>query len=494
MSTLAPQGWEAVIGLEIHVQLATRSKIFSGSATAYGAEPNAQASAVDLGLPGTLPVMNGEAQRMALAFGLAIGAEIAPRSVFARKNYFYPDLPKGYQISQYELPVVGRGVLPVRLADGREIAVPIERAHLEEDAGKSVHDAFHGSTGIDLNRAGTPLIEVVSAPAMHSAAEAVAYMRAVHRLVTWLGICDGNLQEGSFRCDANVSVRPRGETALGTRAEIKNVNSFRFVEKAIAYEIERQIREREAGRAIVQETRLYDETRDATRSMRSKESAHDYRYFPDPDLPPMIIDSALLDAVRASLPELPEPRRRRYLDVLGLPAVDAEALTAERASSDFFEAVLAETGPAQAKLAANWVLGEWATRMHERATAADAGDAAPVDLAASPVAARQLALLIRRVTDGTLSSTAAKAVFGGLWTGEGEVDAIIATRGLAQVNDDGALGAAIDQVLAASPTQVGQFRAGDEKVFGWLVGQVMRAMRGKANPQRLNELLREKLA
>jgi aspartyl-tRNA(Asn)/glutamyl-tRNA(Gln) amidotransferase subunit B len=478
--------WQAVIGLELHVQLATRSKMFSGAATAYGAEPNTQACGIDVALPGTLPVPNAEAIRMAVRFGLAIEAEIAPRSVFERKNYFYPDLPKGYQISQYELPIVARGRLPVPLDDGRELIVPIERAHLEEDAGKSVHDAFHALSGIDLNRAGTPLLEVVSAPAMHSPVEAVAYMKTVHRLVRWLGICDGNLQEGSFRCDANVSVRRVGQQVLGTRTEIKNVNSFRFVEKAIAYEIERQIRTLEGGERVVQETRLYDETRNQTRSMRSKESAHDYRYFPDPDLPPLLLDRTTLERERAALPELPAACRQRYVDQLALSSYDAEQLVADRAIADYFEALLEALGgpaPAQAKLAANWINGELAAALN----------AAQLEIGASRVAAPALAALLRRIGDGTLSGKLAKDVFAAMWAGEGGADAVIAARGLAQVSDDGALIAAIDQVAAAHPGQVAQFRAGDDKVFGWLVGQVMRATRGKANPQRLNQLLRDRL-
>ena len=474
--------WDAVIGLEVHVQLATRSKLFSGASTAYGAEPNTHASAVDVALPGTLPVPNAEAIRMAVRFGLAIGARIARRSVFARKNYFYPDLPKGYQISQYEDPIVADGRLAARLDDGREFLVPIQRAHLEEDAGKSVHDAFHAATGIDLNRAGTPLLEVVTTPAMHSAAEAVAWLRELHRLVRWLGICDGNLQEGSFRCDANVSVRPRGDAALGTRTEIKNVNSFRFVEKAIEYEIERHIREREAGRAIVQETRLYDETQHRTFSMRSKEDAHDYRYFPDPDLPPLAVAEALVEAERAALPELPEARRRRYVEALGLSAHDAAQLTQERAVSDYYEAALARL-PAEPKLVANWVNGELAAALN----------AAQLPVDAARVAAPALAGLLARIKDGTVSGTLAKDVFAAMWAGEGDADAVIAARGLAQVSDEGALVAAIDAVIAANPAQAAQFRAGDEKVFGWFVGQAMKATRGKAHPQRLNELLRQRL-
>ena len=474
--------WQAVIGLEAHVQLSTRSKMFSAASTAYGAEPNTQASYVDAALPGTLPVPNRSAIEMAIRFGLAIDATIAPHSVFARKNYFYPDLPKGYQISQYEEPVVAHGRLAVRLEDGREIVVPIERAHLEEDAGKSIHDAFHSATAIDLNRAGVPLLEVVSAPALHSPAEAVAYLREIHRLVRWLGICDGNMQEGSFRCDANVSVRPAGQATLGTRAEIKNVNSFRFVEKAIAYEIERQVRLLESGGRVVQETRLYDETQHRTRSMRSKEHAHDYRYFPDPDLPPLVIDAETIARARAELPELPAARGARYQSALGLSEYDAHQLTGDRDVSEYFEALLAAL-PGQAKLCANWVLGELAAALHE----------AQRPIAQSPVNAAALAALLARQLDGTLSGKLAKEVFAAMWSGAGSADAVIAARGLAQISDDGALLASIDQVLAGNAAQVAQYRAGDEKVYTWLVGQLMKATRGKANPQRLNELLRLRL-
>jgi aspartyl-tRNA(Asn)/glutamyl-tRNA(Gln) amidotransferase subunit B len=474
--------WEPVIGLEIHVQLATRSKMFSGASTAYGAEPNTQACAVDVALPGTLPVPNREAIRMAVRFGLAVGARIATHSVFARKNYFYPDLPKGYQISQYELPIVAHGALDVALDDGRSIRVPIERAHLEEDAGKSVHDAFHAATALDLNRAGTPLLEVVSAPAMHSPGEAAAYMKAVHRLVRWLGICDGNLQEGSFRCDANVSVRPRGSTVLGTRTEIKNVNSFRFVEKAIEYEIERQIRELENGGRIVQETRLYDETRHQTRPMRDKESAHDYRYFPDPDLPPLQVTEADIATWRRALPELPAVRAARYVAELGLSPYDADLLTAERAVSEYFEDALVAL-PGQAKLIANWINGELSAALN----------AEQVDIGQSRIAPGVLAGLIGRIVDGTITGKIAKDVFFELWEGASSADAVIAARGLRQINDDDALRTAIAQVLAAHPEQAAQFRGGDEKILTWLVGQVMKATRGKANPQRLNELLRQSL-
>ena len=480
-------GWQAVIGLEIHAQLATSSKMFSGASTAYGAEPNTEAALLDAALPGTLPVPNREAVAMAVRFGLATKAEIAPVSLFARKNYFYPDLPKGYQISQFDRPIVGRGELAVRQDDGSVRVVPITRAHLEEDAGKSVHDAFHSATAIDLNRAGVPLLEIVSEPAMHSPAEAVAYMREIHRLVRWLGICDGNLQEGSFRCDANVSVRRAG-APLGTRAEIKNVNSFRFVEKAIAYEIERQIRALEAGEAIVQETRLYDETQNRTRPMRGKESAHDYRYFPDPDLPPLVLGEALLIRERAALPELPQARRERYVETLGLPEYDAEQLTTDRATSDWFEAVFDALSLADrrraAKLAANWTLGEVAAALN--------ASGLPIDRA--PVAPGSLARLVALVESGGISGRSAKDVFAAMWSGEGEPDAIVASRGLGQISDDATLVAAVDAVLARSAPQVDQYRAGDAKVMTWLVGQVMKETRGKANPQRLAELLHDRLS
>ncbi|MCQ4165734.1 Asp-tRNA(Asn)/Glu-tRNA(Gln) amidotransferase subunit GatB [Tahibacter harae] len=479
----AAAGWQAVIGLEIHAQLSTASKLFSGAPTAYGAEPNTQASLVDIALPGTLPVPNRAAIRKAIQFGLAIGAPIAPHSVFARKNYFYPDLPKGYQISQYELPVVGPGKLKVRVDDGRTIEVEIQRAHLEEDAGKSVHDAFHAETGIDLNRAGTPLLEIVSAPVMHSAAEAVAYMRTVHTLVRWLGICDGNMQEGSFRCDCNVSVRRSGTEQLGTRTEIKNVNSFRFVEKAIEYEIERQIRALENGEAIVQETRLYDPTRHQTRSMRSKESADDYRYFPDPDLPPLAIGAAEIERERSALPELPQARRERYIAVLGLPEADADQLCSDRATADYFEAVLAGV-PGQAKLCANWVLGEVAAALNENA----------VEIAAAPVDAAALAQLLSRLREGVISGKIAKDVFAAMWAGEGSADVIIEARGLKQISDTGALATAIDAVLAEYAGQVADYRKGNDKLLQFFVGQVMKRTRGQANPQQLNELLKQKLA
>ncbi len=473
--------WESVIGLEVHVQLATKSKIFSGASTAFGAEPNSQACAVDLGLPGVLPVVNGEAVRMAVKFGLAIGAEIAPYSVFDRKNYFYPDLPKGYQISQFAHPIVGRGELAVAMPDGSERIVGITRAHLEEDAGKSVHDAYAGMTGIDLNRAGTPLLEVVSEPDIRSPEEAAAYFRQMHTLVRYLGICDGNLAEGSMRCDANVSVRRVGDPEFGVRTEIKNINSFRFVERAIAYEIERQIDVLESGGRVVRETRLYDHERDETRSMRTKEESDDYRYFPDPDLLPVHVDAALLDAVRADLPELPAARRHRYVDQLGLSAYDAGWLTQEPETAAYFEAVAEASG--DPKLSANWVMGELSAALNrEERTIAD-----------SPVTPEQLAGLISRLKDDTLSSKTAKTLFEGLWAGEGEVDEIIEAQGLKQVSDTGELRAIVEQVVADNPDQVEQFRAGKDKVLGFFVGQVMKATRGKANPKQVNELLRAAL-
>jgi aspartyl-tRNA(Asn)/glutamyl-tRNA(Gln) amidotransferase subunit B len=473
--------WQAVIGLEIHVQLNTRSKLFSGASTAYGAEPNTQANFVDVALPGTLPVPNIEAIRKAVTFGLAVGADVAPESIFARKNYFYPDSPKGYQISQYERPIVSGGRVLARIDDGREISVQLTRAHLEEDAGKSLHDAFHAVSGIDLNRAGTPLIEVVSEPVMHSSAEAVAYMKAVHRLVRWLDICDGNLQEGSFRCDANVSVHKPG-TPFGTRCEIKNVNSFRFVEKAIDYEIERQIRALENGETIVQETRLYDAAANKTRTMRSKEDAEDYRYFPDPDLPPIRVAPSEFDALRAAMPELPDARRARYIEVLGLTPYDADQLTEDRATSDYFEAVIGAL-PGQAKLAVNWVNGELAAALNE----------AQVEIGVSRIDASALAALLARIHDGTISGKIAKDVFAAMWAGEGSADAIIDAKGLRQISDVGAIAAMLDDVLAQFPEQVAKYRAGDAKLFQFLVGQAMKATKGKANPAQVNELLRERL-
>ncbi|UYO94228.1 Asp-tRNA(Asn)/Glu-tRNA(Gln) amidotransferase subunit GatB [Pollutimonas sp. M17] len=481
--------WEIVIGLETHAQLSTESKIFSDSSTRFGAAPNTQANEVDMALPGSLPVMNKGAVERAIQFGLAVGAHIAPRSIFARKNYFYPDLPKNYQISQFEIPVVQGGSISFFVGD-QERTINLTRAHLEEDAGKSLHEDFTGphgesSTGIDLNRAGTPLLEIVSEPEMRSAAEAVAYARALHGLVVWLGICDGNMQEGSFRCDANVSVRPKGQAELGTRSEIKNVNSFRFLERAILYEARRQIELIEDGGKVVQETRLYDSDRDETRSMRSKEDAHDYRYFPDPDLPPLVIAPDWIRRVREAMPELPAQKRARFESELGLSGYDAAQLTMARSSSDYFEETAALLPEGQAKLAANWVLGELSAALNRD----------EIDIAQSPVRPAALAALIARIIDGTISNKMARDVFAAMWTGEnnGDPDAIIEARGLKQISDSGAIGAMIDQVLADNPAIVEEFRAGKQKAFNSLVGQVMKAARGKANPQQVNDLLKEKL-
>ncbi|MBN1240969.1 MAG: Asp-tRNA(Asn)/Glu-tRNA(Gln) amidotransferase subunit GatB [Gammaproteobacteria bacterium] len=474
--------WEIVVGLEIHTQLATASKIFSGASTAYGAPPNSQASLVDLGYPGVLPVLNREAVAMAVKFGLATGCTIAPRSVFARKNYFYPDLPKGYQISQYELPIVHGGRLDIVLDDGTVKTVGITRAHLEEDAGKSLHEDFHGLTGIDLNRAGTPLLEIVSEPDLRSAAEAGAYMRKIHTLVRYLGISDGNMQEGSFRCDANVSVRPRGAAALGTRTELKNLNSFRFVEKAIEIEAERQIDVLESGGNVVQETRLYDPDRNETRPMRTKEEANDYRYFPDPDLLPVLVDEALIERIRAELPELPDAKRERFIREYELPQYDAAILTGQRPLAEYYEAVVAATA-AKPKTAANWVLGELTAALNREG----------LDIAASRMPASTLAALLDRIEDGTISGKIAKELFDTLWTEGGSVDAIIKARGLEQITDTASIEAIVDDVLAANPAQVEQYRGGKTQVIGFLVGQVMKATGGKANPRQVNETLRAKL-
>ncbi len=477
--------WEVVIGLEIHTQLATRSKIFSGSSTAFGAEPNTQASLIDLGMPGTLPVLNRRAVEYAVRFAKAIGAELGERSVFARKNYFYPDLPKGYQISQFELPIVGRGQVEIVLEDGSVKTIGVTRAHLEEDAGKSLHEDFHGMTGIDLNRAGTPLLEIVSEPDMRSAKEAVAYARKIHQIVTWLGICDGNMQEGSFRCDANVSVRPLGEEKLGTRTELKNINSFRFLERAIDYEIGRQIDVLEDGGRIVQETRLYDAERDETRSMRSKEEANDYRYFPDPDLLPVVLDEAFIAEATRDMPELPDARRVRFQEQHGLSAYDANVLTATRAQADYYEVVVAVCG--DAKLAANWVMGELAGALNK----------AGRSIEDCPVPAPALGGLLARILDDTISGKIAKQVFEAMWAGEGDADTVIEARGLRQITDSGAIEALVDEVIAANPQQVENYRNADParrpKMIGFFVGQVMKKSQGKANPQQVNALLREKL-
>ena len=478
--------WEIVIGLETHAQLATRAKIFSGASTQYGAAPNSQASLIDLGYPGVLPVLNGDCVAMAVKFGLATNCQIARRSVFARKNYFYPDLPKGYQISQYELPIVHGGKVDVVLEDGSTRTVGIVRAHLEEDAGKSLHEDFAGMSGIDLNRAGTGLLEIVSAPDLRSAAEAGAYMRKIHALVRYLEICDGNMQEGSFRCDANVSVRRRGETKLGTRTELKNLNSFRFVEKAIEIEAARQIELIEGGGAVVQETRLYDPDRNETRPMRSKEEANDYRYFPDPDLLPISIDEQLIERVRASLPELPDAKRERFMRDYALPAYDAGVLTVERALADYFEAVATRTKAAP-KIAANWVMGELTGALNREG----------LEVGAARVSAATLASLLDKIAAGTISGKIAKEVFEALWTdgqsGEGVVDEIIEKRGLVQISDSASIDKLVAEVIAANPAQVEQFRAGKQQVLGFLVGQVMKASRGKANPQQVNDALRKQL-
>jgi aspartyl-tRNA(Asn)/glutamyl-tRNA(Gln) amidotransferase subunit B len=478
----AAMQWEIVIGLEVHAQLATRSKIFSGAATRYGAPPNTQASLVDLGYPGVLPVLNAEAVRMAVKFGLATGCTIARRSIFARKNYFYPDLPKGYQISQYELPIVHGGRVEIVLDDGSTKTVRITRAHLEEDAGKSLHEDFAGMSGIDLNRAGTGLLEIVSEPDLRGAAEAGAYMRKIHALVRYLEICDGNMQEGSFRCDANVSVRRPG-AKLGTRTELKNLNSFRFVEKAIEVETARQIEVLEAGGTIRQETRLYDPDRNETRAMRSKEEANDYRYFPDPDLLPVEIDAALIDAVATTLPELPDAKLDRFMKVYQLPAYDAGVLTAQKALADYFESVVAAT-KASAKVAANWVIGELTGALNREG----------LEIGATRVAAQDLAQLLDKIADGTISGKIAKEVFEAVWNGEGTVQAIIEKRGLVQISDSASIDALVDQAIAAHPAQAEQFRAGKQQVLGFLVGQVMKASGGKANPAAVNAALRKKLA
>jgi len=488
-----PMTWEIVIGLEVHAQLSTQSKIFSGASTRFGAPPNAQACAVDLALPGVLPVPNVGAVERAIRFGLAVGGTIRGQSVFARKNYFYPDLPKGYQISQYELPVVEGGTVRIVTRAGEKV-VRLVRAHLEEDAGKSLHEDFHGMSGIDLNRAGTPLLEIVTEPDMHSAEEAVAYARALHALVRWIDICDGNLQEGSFRCDANVSVRRPGDP-LGTRCEIKNLNSFRFLERAIVHEARRQIDVIEDGGRIVQETRLYDADRDETRSMRSKEDAHDYRYFPDPDLPPLAIATEWIERVRAGLPELPQAMRERYMTTLGLSAYDAQTLTQSREMAGYFESVVGVLSPGQAdpgaaKLAANWVTGELAGALNR----------ADLDIAQAPVSADVLAALLARIRDNTISGKIAKDLFDALWVGEATsagpaaVDALIEQKGLRQISDTGALEAICAEVIAKNAGQVAEFRAGKDKALNYLVGQAMKASRGKGNPGAIAEILRRMLA
>jgi len=474
--------WETVIGLEVHVQLATNSKLFSGSSIEFGAEPNTQANIYDLALPGTLPVLNKEALKMAVKFGLAIDAEIGMKSVFDRKNYFYPDLPKGYQTSQLDFPTVGKGSLEVTLEDGSTKIIGITRAHMEEDAGKSLHEDFHGETGIDLNRAGTPLLEIVSEPEIRSALEAVAYLKKLHSLILYLGISDGDMSKGNMRCDANVSVRPKGEKEFGTRAEIKNINSFKFVEKAINIEVERQIDILEDGGRIVQETRLYDSEKNETRSMRSKEVANDYRYFPEPDLLPVIIDEAYVEAVRATLPELPDAKRQRFKDEYKLSEYDALVLANDLETASYFEAVVASCG--NAKLSANWVSVDLQAHLNE----------AEISISESPVTPQMLGGLIKKITDNTISSKIAKTVFEAMLAGEGDAEEIIETKGLKQVTDSGAIEAMVDAVIADNPEQVEQYRSGKEKVFGFFVGQIMKESKGKASPAQVNQILKDKLS
>jgi aspartyl-tRNA(Asn)/glutamyl-tRNA(Gln) amidotransferase subunit B len=474
------RGWEVVIGFETHTQLSTQSKIFSRAPTAFGAEPNTQTAPVDIALPGTLPVMNKGAVERAIEFGLAVNAKIAPRSIFARKNYFYPDLPKGYQISQYEIPVVQGGVVEFFLGEDKK-SVRLVRAHLEEDAGKSLHEDFVGMSGIDLNRAGTPLLEIVTEPDMRSSEEAVAYAKELHKIVTWIGICDGNMQEGSFRCDANVSVRRPGQP-FGTRREIKNLNSFKFMQQAIDFEVRWQIEQIEDGHAIVQATVLFDPDTGETRAMRTKEDAADYRYFPDPDLPPLVVAPEWVERVKSRMAELPRAMAARFVADYGLPEYDATTLTSSKAMAAYFEEAAKRSK--QPKLASNWVMGELSRRIN----------AGEVEVQAAPVSARQLAALIGRISDGTISNNAAKQVFDAMWTGEGaDVDALIEARGLKQMNDTGELEKIVDDVIASNADNVAQFKAGKEKAFNALVGQVMKASRGKANPQQVNELLKKKL-
>jgi aspartyl-tRNA(Asn)/glutamyl-tRNA(Gln) amidotransferase subunit B len=475
--------WEVVIGLEIHTQLATKSKIFSGASTAYGADANTQACLVDLGYPGVLPVLNGEVVRMAAQFGLAVNATVANRSIFARKNYFYPDLPKGYQISQYELPIVENGELMIRDEDGNEKRIGITRAHLEEDAGKSVHEGFGQATGIDLNRAGTPLLEIVSEPDLRSAKQAIAYMRKIHSIVRYLGISDGNMQEGSFRCDANVSVRPRGQEELGTRTELKNMNSFRFIEKAVNFEIERQIEVLEDGGEVVQETRLYDSDKDETRPMRTKEEANDYRYFPDPDLLPVELDQEFIESVRKSLPELPDAKLKRFVEQYGLKAADAEILTVSRTLADYFE-VVAESSDASPQVAANWVIGDLSAALNKEG----------IDIGDSKIEAPALAALLNRIADHTISGKIAKEVFDAMWSGEGSADDVIEAKGLKQITDTSAIESIVDAVIEANPGQVADYRGGKDKLLGFFVGQVMKETGGKANPGQVNEILQKKLS
>jgi len=475
--------WETVIGLEVHAQLATKTKIFSGASTAFGAMPNTQACLVDLGMPGVLPVLNKGVVDMAIRFGLAVGSTVAEKSVFARKNYFYPDLPKGYQISQFELPVVIGGQIHIELDGGVKKTINLTRAHLEEDAGKSLHEDFEGASGIDLNRAGTPLLEIVSEPEMRSPAEAVAYAKKLHELVQYLGICDGNMQEGSFRVDANISVRKPG-APLGTRAEIKNVNSFKFLERAIMFEVERQIDIIEAGGAVVQETRLYDAAKDETRSMRSKEEAMDYRYFPDPDLLPLIITPAMIEAVKGEMPELPDAKRIRFIEQYKLSDYDAMVLTGSRDIADYYEAVVAGTGAKDPKIAANWVMGELNARLNND----------NLDVSESPVDANRMAGLVARILDNTISGKIAKDVFEIMWTSTDSADAIIEAKGLKQITDVGAIAAMVRGVIDQFPEQLAEYKGGRDKLFGFFVGEVMKATKGKANPGQVNQILKDELA
>jgi aspartyl-tRNA(Asn)/glutamyl-tRNA(Gln) amidotransferase subunit B len=474
--------WESVIGLEVHCQLSTASKIFSGAATSYGAMPNTQACLIDLGMPGVLPVLNKEVVRMAVTFGLAIEATIRHESVFARKNYFYPDLPKGYQISQFELPIVERGKLTIQLDDGSQKCIGITRAHLEEDAGKSLHEDFQGMTGIDLNRAGTPLLEIVSEPELRSAEEAVAYLKTLHSLVRYLDICDGNMQEGSFRCDANVSVRPKGSQQFGTRTETKNVNSFRFVEQAINYEIARQIDLLESGGTVVQETRLFDADKHETRTMRSKEDAHDYRYFPDPDLLPLSLTQQYIDEIRDRLPELPGAKRERFQTQYDLSSYDANVLTSHKELANYFEQVVAQAN-CKSKLAVSWVMGDLSAMLNKF----------NLNITESPIGADRLAKLLARITDNTISGKIAKTVFEFMWQEPLDPDAIIARENLKQLTDSSEIESIIDKIIADNPEQLAQYRAGKDKLFGYFVGQAMQATRGKANPQQVNDLLKQKL-
>jgi len=474
--------WETVIGLEIHSQLNTKSKIFSGASTEFGAEPNTQACAVDLGLPGVLPVLNKEAVNMALRFGLAVNAKINQHSIFARKNYLYPDLPKGYQISQFETPIVGKGVINISTEEGDAKMVGITRAHLEEDAGKSIHDLYEDYSAIDLNRAGTPLLEIVSEPDMRSAKEAVVYAKKIHALVQYIGICDGNMQEGSFRCDANVSIRKKGTKKLGTRAELKNINSFKFLEKAINIEIERQQDILEDGGEVIQETRLYDATKNETRSMRSKEEANDYRYFPDPDLLPVDIEDEMLTEIKNSLPELPTEKKNRFVSEFGLSDYDAENLTAQKSLADYYEAMLNDG--AEAKLSANWMMGELSAALNKN----------QIDVQDSPISARELSELVKRISDDTISGKIAKDVFKAMWKGNGRVDDIIESQDLKQMTDVGAMEDIIDGIIANNSEQVEQFKAGNTKLLGYFVGQVMKATQGKANPKQVNQILNDKLS